>query len=407
MIDIAKIRNDFPMLAKSGDRHFAYLDTASSSQTPMPVLGAMNDYYHNFRANVHRGMYKASEVATEKFEQVRRKIADMIGGSEDEIIFTRGTTESLNMVAYGLSAKLGPGDEVVTTVMEHHANLVPWQQLAKRYGFTLKFIPIKANYELDMDAARSMIGPKTRVLTMTYVSNVLGTIVPVADLAALARKHGATIVVDAAQAMGHIKVDVKKLDCDFLAFSGHKMLGPTGTGVLWGKKDRLEALPPFLFGGDMIRDVTFDDSTWNDVPYKFEAGTPDIAGVIGLGAAVDYITDIGLTSMAEQEDRLAKLAIARIMAIPGASIIGPAADGQRVGVVSFEVAGIHPHDMATILDAEGVAVRGGHHCAMPLLKSLGKMSGTTRASFAFYNSEDDVDALIRSIEKARKIMRVS
>lgn len=393
-----------------GARHLAYLDTASSSQTPVQVLEAMDRFYRAFRANVHRGMYKASEIATEQHEGVRRKIADLIRADEHEIVFTRGTTESLNMLAQSLGKKLGPGDEVVITMMEHHANLVPWQQMAKTHGFTLQFIPVTAAYELDMDAAAKLIGPKTKVVASTMASNVLGTISPIAELSKLAHAQGAVMIVDAAQAMGHFQVDITKLGCDFLAFSGHKMFGPTGVGVLWGKRALLEEMEPFLFGGDMIREVFLERSTWNEVPWKFEAGTPNIAGVIGLGAAADYISLTGIDRMAAQEEKLAKLAITNLSAIPGVQIIGPGADAERVGVVSFELAGasggIHPHDMATILDAEGVCVRGGHHCAMPLLRGLDKQHGTTRASFAFYNIEAEVDQLVAGVEKAKRIFRI-
>lgn len=393
--------------AANGKRALAYLDTASSSQTPTQVLDAMERYYREMRANVHRGIYRASEQATELFEAARRKVADLIGAEEREIVFTRGATDSLNLVARMLARALGPGDEVVLTVMEHHANLVPWQQLAKERGFTLHFISVSADYTLDMDDARRLIGPKTRVVATMLASNVLGTVLPIAELSALAHRHGALLVCDAAQAMGHLEVDVRKLDCDFLAFSGHKMLAPTGVGVLWGKRALLEKLEPVTWGGDMIREVFFERSTWNDVPWKFEAGTPAIAEVIGLGAAVEYIKALGLKSMATQEKKVTKKAIERLSAVPGVSIVGPVGDVERVGAVSFEVAGIHPHDMATILDAEGVAVRGGHHCAMPLLRGLGRPHGTTRASFAFYNTEAEVDMLVRGVEKAKRIFQVS
>lgn len=405
-LDVSRIRKDFPMFQKDRGKPFVFLDTASSSQTPTSVLEAADGYYFNFRANVHRGMYKASETATEHYEAVRRKVADFIRAKEDEIVFTRGATESLNLVARSLSKRLGAGDEVVLTIMEHHANLVPWQQLAKERGFALKFIPIKKNFSLDMEAAAAMIGPKTAVIAVTCASNVLGTVVPVEELAKLARKHDALVVVDAAQAMGHVPINVERLDCDFLAFSGHKMLGPTGTGVLFGKKKLLEEMDPFMYGGDMVREVFLDDSTWNEAPWKFEAGTPNIGGVIGLGAAVDYVKLTGIDRMSSHEEKLTRYAMEKMAKMPGLEIIGPAADVPRIGVVSFEVKGIHPHDMATILDAEGVCVRGGHHCAMPLLRSLGREYGTTRASFSLYNDEADVDALVAGIEKAKRIFRI-
>ncbi len=406
-LDVMKIRKDFPMLAKAEGTRFAYLDTAASSQTPVQVLEAQDAYYFNYRANIHRGMYKASEKATEQYEAVRRKVADFIRANEDEIVFTRGATEGLNFVARGLSKTLGKGDEVVLTVMEHHANLVPWQQFAIERGFTVKAIPVGKDYLLDMDAAKSVIGPRTKVVAITAASNVLGTVTPVAEIAALARAAGAAVVVDAAQLAGHHAIDVKKMDCDFLAFSGHKMLGPTGTGVLYGKKARLEAMDPILFGGDMIREVYWDRSAWNDVPWKFEAGTPNIGGVIGLGAAVDYVRLTGIDRIAAHERAIASYAIARLSAVPGVRVIGPSGDAPRTGAVSFTVDGIHPHDMATILDAEGVCVRGGHHCAMPLLRELGLMDGVTRASVGLYTTEAEIDMLVAGVEKARRIFRLA
>ncbi|HTM68788.1 MAG TPA: cysteine desulfurase [Candidatus Binatia bacterium] len=405
-LDVAKVRRDFPVLAKAEGKRFAYLDTAASSQTPVQVLEAQDAFYFNFRANIHRGMYALSEKATEQYEAVRRKVADLIRANEDEIVFTRGATESLNLVARGLAKSLGKGDEVVMTIMEHHANLLPWQQLALERGFAVKPIPVTADRLLDMDAAKALIGPKTKIVAVTAASNVLGTVTPVAELAALARKAGATVVVDAAQLAGHQPIDVKKMDCDFLAFSGHKMLGPTGTGVLYGKKAMLEALDPMLFGGDMIREVFWDRSTWNEVPWKFEAGTPNIAGVIGLGAAVDYVRLTGIERIAAHEHAMTAYLIDSLSAAPGVQVVGPSADAPRTGAVSFIVDGIHPHDVATILDAEGVCVRGGHHCAMPLLRELGIMDGVTRASVGLYTTKDEIDLLIAGLGKARRIFRL-
>ncbi|HSD12440.1 MAG TPA: cysteine desulfurase [Patescibacteria group bacterium] len=405
-LDVMKIRKDFPVLAKAEGKRFAYLDTAASSQTPVQVLEAQDAYYFNYRANVHRGMYALSEKATEHFEAVRRKVADLIRANEDEIVFTRGATEGLNLVARGLSKTLGKGDEVVMTIMEHHANLIPWQQFGIERGFAVKAIPITEEYLLDMDAAKALIGPRTKVVAITAASNVLGTVTPIAELAALARKVGATVVVDAAQLAGHQAMDVKKMDCDFLAFSGHKMLGPTGTGVLYGKKARLDALDPVLYGGDMIREVFWDRSTWNESPWKFEAGTPNIGGVIGLGAAVDYVRLTGIDQIAGHEHEMTAYLIGRLSEVPGVTVIGPSADVPRTGAVSFTVDGIHPHDVSTILDAEGVCVRGGHHCAMPLLRELGIMDGVTRASVGLYTTKDDIDLLIAGLAKARRIFRL-
>lgn len=418
MLDTAAIRKLFPLYARAERGDFSYLDTASSSQTPTPVLDAMNAYYEQNRANVHRGMYRESERATEAYEGTRRKVADWLRAKEDEIVFTRGTTDSLNMLASALGKNLGlvEGDEVVITGMEHHANLVPWQQAAKERGFILKHIPLKPDFTLDMDAARAMIGPKTRIVSATYASNVLGTINPISELATLAHAAGAIIIVDAAQAAGHIPLDVTKLDCDFMAFSAHKMFGPTGVGVLYGKKKLLDAMQPTAFGGDMILEVRWEFATWNETPWKFEAGTPNIAGVIGLGAAIDWLKGTVpfeakgdspfLTQIAKHEHFLVDLAFKELSQVPGVRIIGPTGDTPRVGVVSFVMEGVHPHDLATILDAEGVCVRAGHHCAMPLMRDLNLMDGVARASFSIYNDARDVERLANGLRKARKIFRL-
>jgi len=416
MLDTAAIRKHFPLYARAERGDFSYLDTASSSQTPAPVLAAMSDYYEQNRANVHRGMYRESERATEAYEGARRKVADWLRAKEDEIVFTRGTTDSLNMVARALSAALGPDDEVVITGMEHHANLVPWQQAAKERGFVLKHIPLKPDFTLDMDAAKDMIGPKTRIVSATYASNVLGTVNPIAELAALAHAACAIIVVDAAQAAGHLPLDVAKLDCDFMAFSGHKMFGPTGVGVLYGKKKLLDAMQPTAFGGDMILEVRWKSATWNETPWKFEAGTPNIAGVIGLGAAIDFLqkgtgTEVDksnnfLNEIAKHEHALVDLAFKELSQVPGIRIIGPAPSKDRIGVVSFVMDGVHPHDLATILDAEGICVRAGHHCAMPMMRDLNLMDGVARASFSIYNDTRDVERLANGLRKARRIFRL-
>lgn len=396
------VRKDFPMLSRDG---FAYLDSAASSQTPEPVLAAMDAYYRECRANVHRGMYAASETATDRYEEARAKVASFIGSRTDEVVFTRGATEGLNLLAYSIGGKLGPGDEVLMSVMEHHANLVPWQQIAKKRGFTLKFIPLAHGYRLDMDEAERMIGLQTKVVSVMHASNVLGTVNAVKRITQLARrKSGAVVIIDAAQSVGHMALNVASLDCDFLAFSGHKMLGPTGIGVLFGKRERLAELDPFLFGGDMISEVTFADSTWNEPPMKFEAGTPNVSGAIGLGAAVDYLRAIGLEAVSAHERDMTAYAIGRLKSA-GADIYGPDTAEERTGAISFGVTGIHPHDMSTILDLEGVCVRGGHHCAMPLMELLG-LPGTTRASVGVYTSKEDIDALIRGVERAKKTLRV-
>jgi cysteine desulfurase / selenocysteine lyase len=404
-IDPKKTRRDFPMFAGQAGKHFVFLDSAASSQTPAQVLRAMDGFYKRCRANVHRGMYAASEQATEKYEAARRRVAEFIGAAPQEVIFTRGATESLNLLAYTLSKRLKAGDEVVLTVMEHHSNLVPWQQLAKKQGFSLKFIGLTPAMTLDMDEARRLITPATKVVAATHVSNAIGTVIPVKELAALAHARGAVMIVDAAQSAGHRPLNVSELDCDFLAFSGHKMLGPTGVGVLYGRRRLLEGLEPFLYGGDMILEVSLEDSVWNELPWKFEAGTPNIAGVIGLGAAVDYLDSLGLGAAREHERLLTAYALEKISAVKKAVVYGPPAGVDRGGVVSFTVGDIHPHDLSTILAEQGVCVRGGHHCAMPLMRYL-KINGTTRASFSVYTTRQDIDALCRAIEKAKKIFKL-
>ncbi|PIY62998.1 cysteine desulfurase [Candidatus Uhrbacteria bacterium CG_4_10_14_0_8_um_filter_58_22] len=403
-------RQEFPMLqdAACRDRNgrpFHYLDSAASALTPESVLRAMDGYYRQYRCNVHRGMYDESARATEEYETSRIKVAGLLNAAPEEIVFTRGATESLNMVAYKLAARLGPGDEVVISIMEHHANLVTWQQFAKQYGFKVRFIGLRDDFTLDMDEARRLIGPQTKVVSVMHVSNALGTVLPLGELHDLARQHGATVIVDAAQSVGHRPIDVQTMDCDFLAFSGHKMYGPTGIGVLYGKHERLDALDPFLYGGDMILEVTEEDSKWNGPPHKFEAGTPNIAGAIGLGAAVDFVTAVGVENIERHERALARRALSRLADVPGLKIYGPTNDElDRGGVVSFNVEGIHPHDMTDILGGEGVCTRGGHHCAMPLMRRLG-LPGTTRASFGLYNGEKDIEALQSAILKAIKTLK--
>lgn len=398
-VDILK---DFPSLHAMGMR--AYLDSAASSLTPKAVLEAMDDYYANYRSNVHRGMYATSAKASERYEAVRAVVAKFLNASSEEIVFTSGTTAALNLLATSLGRAFGPGDEVVLTEMEHHANLVAWQEAAKRHGFVLKFIPLTKDFRLDMEVARTIITPKTKAVSIAHVSNALGTINPAKELAALAHAVGAVFILDAAQSVPHIKVDVRDLDCDFLAFSAHKAYGPTGTGVLYGKKTLLEKMEPTQYGGDMIREVRLESSTWNESPWKFEAGTPNIAGVIGLGAALEYLQTIGMEEIEAHDQKLTTYAVERLSKTPDVKIVGPTA-GERVGVVSFEVEGAHPHDLATLFDREGVAVRGGHHCAMPLMTKLG-LPGTCRASFGIYNEEKDVDALIEAIGKAKSVLKI-
>ena len=403
--EVKELRREFPMFAAKSRVPFVYLDSAASSQTPRAVLAAVDGFYKKYRANVHRGMYAASLKATEKYEASRTQVAALIGADPREIVLTRGATESLNLLAYTLSRRLGPGDEVVLSVMEHHSNLVPWQQLAKERGFAVKFIGLTPDFQLDLAAAAKLITPATKVVSVMHVSNALGTVTPVEKLAALAHKQGAVLIVDAAQSAGHRPLDVKKLDCDFLAFSGHKMFGPTGSGVLYGKRERLEELTPFLYGGDMILEVAFDNSVWNEVPWKFEAGTPNIAGGIGLGAAADFAAALDPAVIHDHELALVRTTLDELGAVPGIKFYGPPSGSERGGVVSFTLGDIHVHDMANILGEQGVCVRGGHHCAMPLMRQLG-INGTTRASFSIYNDTDDIAALVRAVLHAKKLFRL-
>lgn len=398
--DADAVRKDFPTLVPGG---FAYLDSAASSLTPMPVIEAMDAYYKECRANVHRGMYKAAAEATARYEAARAKVARFINAGIEETIFTGGTTDALNALARTLGEGLASGDEVVLTEMEHHANLVPWQEEAKRRGLVLKFIPVTADLTLDLEAARALIGERTKVVSVMHVSNALGTVNPVKEIAALAHAAGAVMIVDAAQSAPHFRIDVRDLDCDFLAFSAHKALGPTGIGVLYGKRALLEKLPPYRFGGDMIREVTLTSAEWNDLPWKHEAGTPNVAGAIGFGAAVEYLEALGMDAVAAHDRRITAYALGKLSAIPGLRVVGPTA-GERIGAIAFDVEGVHPHDLATLLDREGVAIRGGHHCAMPLMAKLGLVA-TARASFGPYTTASDVDALVRGIEAAKRIMQ--
>jgi len=404
--DPKTIRKDFPLLSEPSGRLRAYLDSAASSQTPRHVLEAVSGFYERYRANVHRGMYEASERATERYEKSRKTVADFLGADESEIIFTSGTTHGLNLAVQLIEPRLGPGDEIVTTEMEHHANLIPWQQAAKRSGATLRLIPVREDYTLDMEAARRLIGPQTKFVAVTWASNVLGTVSPVAEICALAKEAGALSVVDAAQIAGHRPIDVRQVGCDFLAFSAHKMLGPTGTGALYGRRPFLDELEPVSFGGDMIKEVTFEGATWNEAPFRFEPGTPNIAGVIGLGAAIEYLNRLGIKSIWEHEKELTDYAFARLTEVEGLKVIGAAADKDRVGTIAFLVEGIHPHDLATVLDAHGVCVRAGHHCAMPLHHKFGIKTGTTRMSFGPYTLKEEIDALIEAVHKAKQVFRV-
>ncbi|MCC6166387.1 MAG: cysteine desulfurase [Caldilineaceae bacterium] len=401
---VAAIRRDFPILKRQvHDKPLVYLDNAATSQKPESVLAVLDDYYRRYNANVHRGVHTLSEEATAAYERARLQVARFINAAgEKEVIFTRGTTESINLVAQSWGrANLRPGDEVLITEMEHHSNIVPWQLLAEQVGFTLRYIPITAEGLLDLSHLDTLLTERTKLLSFVHASNVLGTINPVRELVAAARAVGAKVLVDGAQSVPHMPVDVRALDVDFLAFSSHKMCGPTGIGVLYGKRALLEAMPPWMGGGDMIREVKLTGSKWNTLPYKFEAGTPSIAEAIGLGAAVEYLSGIGMEWVAAHERELVVYAYERLSRVEGVRILGPGPEA-RGGLVAFTAGDIHPHDLAAILDAEGVAVRAGHHCAQPIHDRMGIVA-SARASLYIYNTPDEVDRLAEALEKAADI----
>ncbi|MCS6773361.1 MAG: SufS family cysteine desulfurase [Thermoflexales bacterium] len=406
-LDVQAIRRDFPILSQRvNGKPLVFLDSAASSQKPTAVLEAMNHAYCTAYANVHRGVYALSEAATAAYDAARAKIAAFIGTPEPEcIVFTRNATEALNLLAYSYGrAFLREGDEIIITELEHHANFVPWMVLARERGLTLKFIPIREDGLLDLEALDALITPRTRLVSFAHVSNVLGTITDPAPIVERAHAVGAVVVVDGSQSAPHMPVDVRAMDCDFFVFSGHKMLGPTGIGVLYGKRELLEAMPPFLTGGDMISYVGFDGVRWNDVPLKFEAGTPAFIEAIGLGAAVDYLQALGMSAVRAHEVEITSYALECISTLPGVRLFGPLDPNRRGGVVTFAVERIHPHDLASLLDQEGVAIRAGHHCAQPLHQRLG-VNATARASFYIYTLPTEVDALVRAIERARVILR--
>jgi len=403
ILDIKRIRGDFPILSRNvNGKQLVYLDNSATTQKPKQVISAMTEYYENYNANVHRGIHKLSEEATLRFEEAHQKTADFINANGmEEIIFTKNATESLNLVAYSYGLhNLKEGDEIIISQMEHHSNFVPWQQIAKIKGAKLRFIEITNDGMLNTEHFESIISNKTRIVALTHCSNVLGTINPVEEIANIAHEHNALFLVDGAQSVPQMPVDVRKIDCDFLAFSGHKMLGPTGIGVLFGKKDILSDMKPFLYGGDMIREVRFDDTRFNDLPWKFEAGTPNIAEAIGLGAAVDYLNRIAMESVREYERELVRYAMDKLTGIEGIEIYGHETD-SRGGVISFNLKGIHSHDVASLLNDDGIAIRGGHHCAMPLMSVLG-INGSARASFYIYNKIEEIDKLMVSLERAKR-----
>src|SRR5256884_5867283 len=404
-LDVETRRRDFPILSRRVHDHpLVYLDSAASSQKPLKVLDAVRHYYQTSHANIHRGVYVLSEEATLAYEQAHERVAHFIHADWEEVIFTKNTTEALNLVAYAWGLQhLREGDEVVLTQLEHHSNIVPWQQIARRTGAVVRYIRIDAQGRLDMEHAATLIGPRTKMVSVAHVSNVLGTVNPVAELGTMAHAQGALLCVDGAQSIPHMPVDVRALDCDFFAFSGHKMLGPTGIGGLYGKRHILEHLEPFLYGGDMIREVTFEGASWNGLPWKFEAGTPPIAQGIGLAAAVEYLQRLGMEAVQAHEQDLVRYALEQMRQVDGLELYGPEAD-ERGGVVSFNLKGLHPHDMASILDHYGVAIRAGPHCAMPLMELLG-INGSCRASFYVYTTVDEIDVLIEAIGAARRLLR--
>ena len=401
--DVEAVREDFPILHQQvHGQPLTYLDSAASAQRPAQVIDAVAEYYRHDHANVHRGVHVLSQRATEAFEGAREKVRRFINAaSTREIIFTRGTTEAVNLVAQSWGRKnLGAGDEVVITHLEHHANIVPWQMVCEQTGARLRVIPMTPSGEIDLAAARGIVGPRTRMLAFGHVSNALGTIHPVAELVALAKSFGALVLLDGAQGVPHMRVDMQALGCDFYAFSGHKLFAPTGIGVLWGREDVLEAMPPWQGGGDMIRSVSFEKTTYNDLPYKFEAGTPHIAGAIGLGAAIDYLEGLDFERASAWEHELLRYATDALNAIEGLTIIGTAP--EKVAVISFTLDGVHPHDIGTIVDHAGVAIRTGHHCTMPIMDYYG-VPATARASFAFYNTPAEADRLVAALRHAREV----
>jgi cysteine desulfurase/selenocysteine lyase len=402
--DVDSIRRDFPILHQSiNGKPLVFLDNAASSQRPQEVIDAMSHYYERDHANVHRGVHTLSQRATDAYEGSRELVREFINaGSTKEIVFVRGTTEAVNLVAQSYARPLlRPGDEILISGLEHHANIVPWQLVCQQTGATLKVIPIDQTGSVDFAVFEQLIGPRTRLLALAHVSNALGTVVPVEKFIAVAKAKGVPVLLDGAQAVPHSAVDVRALGCDFYCFSAHKMCGPTGIGVLYGREALLESMPPWQGGGDMILSVTFEKTTYNQLPWKFEAGTPDIAGVIGLGAAIRYLGRIGMERIAAYEQDLLDYATGRLSALPGLRIIGTSP--EKASVISFTLAGIHPHDIGTVLDTEGVAVRTGHHCAMPVMDFF-KVPATARASLSFYNTFEEIDRLVAALEHTRRLL---
>ena len=407
-LDVARIRKDFPLLSRQvNGRPLIYLDSASTSQKPRQVIDAVSDYYERINANVHRGAYTLADEATTAYEGARSRVASFLNASSSaEVVFTRGATQAINMIAYGWGLnRLTEGDKIVLTVTEHHSNLVPWQIVARHTGAELVHLGITENYHIDTSTIDQVFDEKVKIVAISGMSNVTGAIGPISEIAEAAHRVGAIVVIDGAQSVPHMPTDVQTLGVDFLAFSSHKMLGPTGIGVLWGRLDRLEAMEPTEGGGEMILDVQLHESTWAPVPHKFEAGTPPIAQAIGLGAAVDYLTDIGMDNVRLHEKEITAYALQRLAEVPDLTVFGPTDVETRGGAVSFSLGDIHAHDLATILDQEGVAVRAGHHCAKPLMREFDVIS-TARASFYLYNTNEEVDALVDGLHKARVIFEL-
>ena len=411
-VDLSKYQGDFPILSRKvrGGNRFIYLDSGATSQKPESVITAEADFYRTKNAAVHRGAHLVAEEASDAYEGARANLAKFIGAQTDEVIFTKSATESLNFLAYSFGNKnskicLKAGDEIVVSEMEHHANLIPWQQLAERVGAKLTWLPITSDGRLDLSKISQVITGKTKIVAITHQSNVFGTIVPIDKIVKAARSVGAFIILDACQSVPHFAVDVKKLDVDFLAFSGHKMLGPTGIGILWGKSELLEQLEPALFGGSMVDSVTMETATWAKAPRKFEAGVPNMAQAVGLSAAVDYLNNVGMANVESHELALTKELLEGLSQISAVNVIGPLDMKDRGGVVSFTIDGVHPHDVGQVLDQYGIAVRTGHHCAWPLMRKL-NLVGTTRASFHLYNDSKDVQALLQGVIKTKEYFKV-
>lgn len=405
--DVNAIREDFPVLEREVyGKPLVYLDNAATSQKPLQVIEALTEYYETYNANIHRAVHALGEEATVAYEGAREKTHRFINApTAESVIFTRNTTESINLIAYTWGrANVGEGDEIILTQMEHHSNLIPWLQLAKEKGASIRYIEVTPEGTLDLGNLGALFSKRTKLLAMPHVSNALGTIIPAAEIITEAKRHGVVTLVDGAQAAPHMPVDVQALDCDFYAFSSHKMLGPTGIGVLYGRRELLEEMPPFLGGGEMISKVTFEDATWNDLPWKFEAGTPNIADAIAFGAAINYLEALGMDDVRRHEVEITAHALDRLSTFSDITLYGPADPEKRGGVISFNFGDLHPHDLGTILDRHGVAIRAGHHCAQPLMRCL-DIAGTARASFYLYNTKDEVEALVEALKAARDFFK--